>query len=638
MFAKVDRSREKHKCARTAPLASGCHSWMRKGRLMALSGARGVLAALAIGARMMLRRPWLAAAFFAAILAQGILQGLLLWSLRAVLLGFSRPGGGSHTALLLAGGVVFMIWLTRAAATYGADLLGMRLAHGVEIASVRELIAKMLTLSVRFFDRTGQGELVMASYHDLKSVREATYQVALATEHLARLIGLVVVAWLMSPTLAIIGLVLVPLGFLPAHWLGRRVSLAAQKERETIASLSESFMQLSDGIRTIKASRAEPQMIERVRAATGAWQRVMLMQAKARGLSRLLFETVSGIGLVLVLVVGGAQVARGDLEWQSLLSLLVAVLAVYSPMLGLLHVYGSMSGKLPSLDRVQSILAMTPEIRDIPGARAMTGPPETIALDGVEFSYDGGACLHAISATFHRGETIGIVGPSGAGKSTLLALLLRFYDPTRGAILVDGKDLRTIRHADFLDLSALVLQEPFLFGDTIANNIRIGRPNATMDQIVAAARAANLHDEVVAMDDGYDTIIGHGPLARGLSGGQRQRVCIAAAVLKNAPLLFLDEATSSLDSVSEEAVQSAIGHLMEGRTTFVIAHRLSTLRRADRILVLDKGRLVGIGPHEGLLETCDTYRALWASQRAGLIRPESVPLFRPSPPAPSGSR
>jgi ABC-type multidrug transport system fused ATPase/permease subunit len=255
-----------------------------------------------------------------------------------------------------------------------------------------------------------------------------------------------------------------------------------------------------------------------------------------------------------------------------------------------------------------------------------------IELRDVGFSYDGQPCLDGISAVIRRGETIGIVGPSGAGKSTLLALLLRFYDPTQGAILFDGVDLRQLRHADLMRACALVQQEPFLFDDTIANNIRVGRPDATMAEIEAAARDATLHDEIMEMPLGYETFVGRGSSGRGLSGGQKQRIAIAAALLKNAPLLFLDEATSSLDSVSEEKVQCAIERLMRGRTTFVIAHRLSTLRNADRILVLDQGRMAGLGAHHELIDECETYRTLWASQKAGLIRPvrELVPAMEAS--------
>jgi ABC-type multidrug transport system fused ATPase/permease subunit len=206
------------------------------------------------------------------------------------------------------------------------------------------------------------------------------------------------------------------------------------------------------------------------------------------------------------------------------------------------------------------------------------------------------------------------VGPSGAGKSTLISLLLRLYDTTAGSVLLDGVDIRNVRQRDYLNLCAIVMQEPFLFVDTVANNIRAARPDATMEEVIEAAKAANIHDEIMAMENGYETVLGRAELARGVSTGQKQRICIAAALLKNAPLLFLDEATSNLDSVSERHLQVAIDRLMQGRTTFVIAHRLSTLRSADRILVIDDGGMVGIGKHEELLATCSTYRRLWQFQ------------------------
>lgn len=576
----------------------------------------GMREALAIGVRSSLQHPWLAAGFLVATLMQGLLQGALVWTLREVLLRFSEVDLGLKV-VAIAASVVLGLWVLRAAAVAVAETLSAYLAHRVEIRSMRKVIAKLLTLSVRFFERSSQGDLIMASYFDLKGVRIVTLNVGMIVLHLSRMAGLVVVAWMLSPELALIGLVTVPLGAIPAYAIGRRLTASAQDERNATYSLYDSFIQVTSGIRMIRVNRAEDSLLKRTDSMARNLFNHVISQARNKSLAKFLLEAASGFGLIAVLIVGGRDVAAGTLDWQSLLSLLIAVMAVYGPMVGLMQVYASTRSVLPNLHRVDQILSSVPEVADVASPRPLKAAPRSILLEDVGFSYGGQAVIDGITAEFHQGETIGIVGPSGAGKSTLLALMLRFYDPTAGRILLDGVDLREIRHSDLMDQSAMVMQEPFLLSDTIAANIRVGRPSATMAEVIAAARAASIHDDILQMEDGYDTLLGRGGDARGISVGQKQRICIATALLKNAPLLFLDEATSNLDSVSERVVQAAIEKLMAGRTTFVIAHRLSTLRHADRIMVLDGGRLVGLGPHAQLLEDCDTYRLLWSHQLRG---------------------
>jgi ABC-type multidrug transport system fused ATPase/permease subunit len=564
----------------------------------------------------MWRRPLLAGAFLTTTLVQGTLQGLLIWTLRHVLESFGTPQGVAAGALLTGALMILAVWVLRSFSTFAAETLSVHLAYRVETESMLEILTRLLKLSIRFFDRTSQADVVMASYYDLKGIRAVTLEVGKAVLYLSQLAGLAAAAWLMSPSLAIIGLVSVPLGVLPAYRFGMSITEAARGEREAVTTLHQSFHQVASAIRVIKVNRGQARVLARAQEVARELHHHLIRQAVQKGMARLLLEAVAGIGLVLMLVIGGRDVARGALSWQSLLGLMIAMMAVYSPIVGLVQLYGTIRSVIPSLDRIQTIMREPAEIEDRPGARPLPAAPAVIELRDVTFAYRDRPVLEGVSAVFHRGETIGIVGPSGAGKSTLISLLLRFYDPGQGGIYLDGVDLRDIRHADLMDRSSIVLQEPLLFTDTVANNIRLGRPDATMEQVIDAAKAANIHDEIMEMERGYDTLLGIGRGARGISGGQKQRLAIAAALLKNAPILFLDEATSSLDAVSEQRVQLAIEHLMAGRTTFVIAHRFSTLRKAERILVLDAGRMVGCGSHDQLLATCPTYRALWETQGA----------------------
>ena len=573
-----------------------------------------VFTALQIGIQSIQMYPALSAFLFLATVTQGALQGLLVWVLREVLLIFSDATSATFGTMALGAGTILGIWILRALSTFAGEMLSVSLGRRVEVDSMQRLLMKMLTLSIRFFERSSQADLVMASYADLKGVRTVTISLGTIILSFARLSGLCVVAWLMSPKLAIIGLVCIPLGVIPAHYFGQRISQASRSERVSKTSLHDSFLQVSSGIKLIKVNRSETRVLERARDIGGDLYKYAIARVRSKGSSRFLFEVVVGFGLITVLVVGGRDVATGVLEWQSLLALLVAVMAVYAPVMVLLGVYTNIRSVIPNLDRVDEILKASDSMEDDPAPLPLRDAPGSIELQDVSFEYDEVNVLHSISATFQRGETIGIVGPSGAGKSTLLSLLLRMHDPTGGKILFDGVDLRRFRHADLMDLCGIVLQEPFLFLETIANNIRMPRPDASMDEVIASAKIAGIHDEIAAMPDGYETLVGRRKDARGVSVGQKQRICIAAAVLKNAPILFLDEATSSLDSVAERKVQEAIDKLMQGRTTFVVAHRLSTLRSASRILVLDKGRVVGFGTHKQLLETCPTYQQLWKQQ------------------------
>jgi subfamily B ATP-binding cassette protein MsbA len=577
--------------------------------------SHSALSAIWLGMRTMSKHPLLFGLFVVATLGQGALQGLLVWVLRRVLLLLDSAEVAAGTMAVTAI-LVFGIWTLRSASAYMGEVVQVRLAWQIAIRYVRKVVARLLRLSVRFFERSSEGDLLVAAWQDVAALRITATQVGTIMLAASRVLGLAVAAVILSPMLAVVGLVTVPIALLPARYFGQRITNMASSERSSTVTLHDTFIQMSAGIRPIKVNRAEPRFLDHVRNVGREVYHRVVRRTQYRGLSRFLNESVGGIGLIVLLVLGGREVGAGRMDWQTLMSLLIAVMALYAPVLNLLGVYNELRARIPSLDRVDEILSTPIDIPDRPNARRLAAPPDTIELSDLAFAYDDQPVIDRASAVFHRGETIGIVGPSGAGKSTLVALMLRLYEPTEGAILLDGVDIRDIKHTDYLDMCSIVLQEPFLFLDTIANNIRFARPDATMDEVIAAAKAANIHNEIMKMPDGYDTMLGRKD-ARGISVGQKQRVCIAAALLKNAPILFLDEATSNLDAVSERVVQHAIDHLMQGRTTFVIAHRLSTLRAADRILVLDHGKVVGLGTHEELMATCATYREPWMYQVEG---------------------
>jgi UDP-N-acetylglucosamine 4,6-dehydratase len=573
---------------------------------------KGVIAAFAIGVRAVTKYRLPVAIFIMASLGEGLFQGLLVWALRRALVIFSDPQSIELGGLTLAALLIFGVSMAQAATEFLAQVMSVRIANRVEIDWMWRVLSKILTLPIRFFDKHSQGDLIMAAYQDLQGIRGVTEELGKSILYVARLLGLAAVAFILSPKLTIVGFVAVPLVAIPTYWLGQKITRAARLHREGLSLWHDSFMQVSTGIRIIKVNRSEERILARAKQIAGSLYIQVVRQAQLRGMSRFLLETVSGLGLILVLALGGRDIAAGTLDWQSLMGLLIAVLAVYAPIVNLLETYSRVRGYIPNLEHVELVLSAPAMSQDQTHAVPLREAPQTIELRDVSFAYDNQIILDALSATFRRGETIGIVGPSGTGKSTLIALLLRFYEPTSGRILFDGVDLHDIRHADLMDRCAIVLQEPVLFIDTVANNIRLARPDAPMSEVIEAAKAANIHDEIMLMEKGYETLLGVSEEGRGLSVGQKQRVCIAAALLKNAPLLFLDEATSNLDVVSERKVQDAIDNLMIGRTTFVITHRLSALRNTDRTLVINQGKVVGLGTHQELLQSCEAYQRLWS--------------------------
>jgi ABC-type multidrug transport system fused ATPase/permease subunit len=344
-----------------------------------------------------------------------------------------------------------------------------------------------------------------------------------------------------------------------------------------------------------------------------------------QGLFGLMVATTTILGTALVLIVGGMHVMRGQMTVGSLIVVINYLGAVYGPLSSIAFTTGQLQGAVAGARRVRAMLALEPETIDAPGAVAADGVTGDIVFEHVSFSYpDGTHVLDDVGFEARPGQMIAVVGLTGAGKTTLVSLIPRFYNPTSGRVLIDGVDVRNYRLRALREKIAIVPQDAVLFSGTIADNLRYGNPGATMEEVEAAARAAHAHDFVSRLPKGYDTPVAEA--GGGLSGGERQRLSVARAILKAAPILILDEPTSSLDAISEEIVFAALKRLRAGRTTIVIAHRLSTVRDADAILVLDGGRISAFGRHDDLLKNSQLYRRMCARLSVGksLDEPETV--------------
>jgi ATP-binding cassette, subfamily B, bacterial len=581
-------------------------------------------------ARALLRR-WRALAAVAATMLGGVVVTLLKpWPMKVlvdnVLSGRPLPERAAAwmawlnlesmpvvllTAVVLATVLLFVFgWLVALCHTLAKIAYAQRLAYELAAHSFGHL----QRLSLSYHGRAPVGDLIRRVTHDTsfisKMVQSALFPALTAV---LTLIGMFVVMWRMSPLLTLACVAVVPMmaaGFVLYSGRMLALSYAQQSAEGHVYSVVE---QTLSAMAVVQAFAQEETSARMLRASTGSALRAAIASAGVDMRFKIAVGLATALGTATVLWLGTQQVLAGQLTIGGLLVFVAYLAAFYAPLNTIMYSSSTLQTAAGSAKRVMEVLETEEEVEERPGAVALGAIAGRLEFQAVTFGYDPGrVVLRDVSLCALPGQTVALVGATGAGKSTLVGLIPRFYDPWQGRVLIDGVDIREVQVQSLRRRIALVLQDPFLFPTSITENIAYGRPEASREEIQAAARAANAHDFIERLPDGYDSVVGE----RGatLSGGERQRISIARGLLKNAPILILDEPTSALDAETENLLLQALRRLMTGRTTFIIAHRLSTIRHADRIVVLQEGRIAETGTHEELMRRGRLYRRYQAMQ------------------------
>jgi len=480
----------------------------------------------------------------------------------------------------------------------------------------KAIFSHIHALPISFFHNTPTGELISRVINDATLIQTAVSRALIGVmKDLFQIVGLLGVVFYLNWRLAAVSMIFLPLAVVPVVKFGKKFRQLSTNNQQTVAQVSNILHETIVGHRIVKAFGMEGYESRRFSGMIDQLFAIIVKDIRINSLQHPIMEFLGGLGIGAVIWYGGHQVIAGQSTPGAFLAFLTSMVMIYEPIKGVSNINSPVQQGLAAATRVFGLLDIKPAIVDMPEARELPPFHQAIAFQGVAFGYGGGEMvLQGIELTVRRGEVLALVGPSGGGKTSLVNLLPRFFDVSAGSLLIDGHDVREVTVKSLRAQIAIVSQQTILFNDTVRNNIAYGDPDRAEEEIVAAAKAAHAYDFIMQLPQQFDTLIGES--GSRLSGGQQQRISIARALLKNAPILILDEATSALDTESEREVQKALDNLMKDRTTLVIAHRLSTIVNADRIIVIQGGRIVEEGSHRQLLSAGGLYQTLHGMQYA----------------------